>query len=142
MYGDIPSSHRPLVCVLDDDDLMRDFVCGVLRASGFVTVQAADGLAGLREIERTSPSVVVTDIIMPRCDGLEVITALKQRQPGTRIVAMSGGGRIENQELLHMAAQLGADECIAKPFRAAELVAKVMKLALPTLPEALCAAAC
>ena len=118
-----------LVCVIDDDEMVREFVCGVLQRAGFATVQACDGKAGLAEAANSKPSIVVTDILMERCDGLETISALRQSLPEVRILAMSGGGWTGSNDLLYLAAQLGADDCIAKPFRPAELVGKIETLA-------------
>jgi CheY-like chemotaxis protein len=66
---------------------------------------------------------VITDILMPDGDGIEVIRALKKAQPHVRIIAVSGGGRhLEASECLKLASGLGAHGVLRKPFRREELL--------------------
>jgi CheY-like chemotaxis protein len=74
----------------------------------------------------------VTDIIMPEREGLETLKAIRAEAPGTKIVAMSGGGRIGPDAFLHLAARLGADATVTKPFRPSELAAVIHRLAEPS----------
>jgi DNA-binding response OmpR family regulator len=124
--SDAASSH--MVCVIDDDDRVRDTICKILRRAGFTVADANDGDVGIEIVARTQPSVVVTDIVMPNREGIETICELKKRFPAIRILAISGGGRIGPQDFLELAAALGADDCLAKPFRPAELLTKVSDL--------------
>jgi DNA-binding response OmpR family regulator len=118
-----------LVCVIEDDDGVREFVCRALQDAGFATVDACDGHAGVRVASHARPLVVVTDMVMARCDGVETIVELKRGAPDVRILAMSGGGTREGRDLFDLAKCAGADDILAKPFRIAELVKKVTRLA-------------
>jgi len=113
------------VLVIDDDvDLLRCLIEGLAKA-GYQVDGAVDGRRGCERVIAGAPDVVVVDIVMPIQDGIETILAIRAARPGTRIVAMSGGGRIGPCLLLDLARRLGADATIAKPFRQAALIALI-----------------
>jgi DNA-binding response OmpR family regulator len=116
-----------LVCVIDDDVRVRQAVCDILRHAGFLTVDAADGEIGLKLVEEKRPSLVVTDIVMPNKEGIETIQALKGRFPTLPILAMSGS-YAPAVNFLELARHLGADDCIAKPFKPSDLLLKIRNL--------------
>ena len=117
-----------LICVVDDDDLVRRTMCNALEAAGFKTIEADNGTAGLKAIERVMPAVAIIDIVMPDREGHDVIVEATRRFPDLRILAVSGGGKAPPSERLELALQLGAHEYLAKPFSMRELVARVTKL--------------
>jgi DNA-binding response OmpR family regulator len=117
-----------LILVIDDDHAVRLTTQMILEDAGYEVICAVDGEQGLRVFERTSPHVVITDIIMPNKEGLETIMQIRSHGSKTPILAVSGGGRIGNADFLQMAGQLGANEILAKPFKPQELVAAVRRL--------------
>jgi DNA-binding response OmpR family regulator len=117
--------HASLVLVIDDDAALRHALASVLASYGIRAVTACDGREGLAQFRRLSPPVVLTDIIMPEQDGIGAIMTMRGEQPGVRIIAMSGGGRIGRLDFLSVAKQLGADEILKKPIVVHELVATV-----------------
>jgi two-component system, chemotaxis family, chemotaxis protein CheY len=118
----------PLICVIDDDALLRQTVGRILSGAGYAVVNAADGSKGIEVIERTSPVLVITDIVMPNQEGIETIIEAKRRFPAIPIIAISGGGPSGSRNFLEVARKLGADDCLAKPFRPAALLGKVAHL--------------
>ena len=126
--GEAPPK-KVLVCVIDDDAMVRGTICGVLNHAGFATVQASDGDKGLQVVAQSKPAVVVTDIIMPNREGIETILALKAQFPTIGVLAISGSYSPGPISYLETAQALGADDCLAKPFKADELVGKVTRLA-------------
>ncbi len=85
--------------------------------------------------------VVVTDMLMPECDGLELINEIKAKQPGVKIVAISGGGQIGSDKYLTMAKGFGADVLLRKPFAYQALLAAVEQArgagkSVPPIPTA------
>ncbi len=106
------------ILVIDDENSVRKIVHDNLRLSGFKVSAAASGEEGLAIINSAHvPGLVITDIIMPGKSGLEVITELREKYPSVRIIATSGGGRIEEvQDLLERATQLGANAVLSKPL--------------------------
>jgi CheY-like chemotaxis protein len=113
-----------LILVIDDRATMRDLVRRMLERAGHVVLDAEDGDAGLAAFERCRPDLVITDLIMPKKEGIETIRHIKRSRPGTKVIAMSGGDDVN----LHAARRLGADATLAKPFEAVALLDVVTRL--------------
>jgi DNA-binding response OmpR family regulator len=113
------------ILVIDDDPLMRSLIVRTLGEAGHELREAVDGEKGLALALAETFDVVVTDILMPGKEGIETIRELRQARPDIGIVAISGGGSHHLMDFLQFARQFGADQAIAKPFRAADLVAAV-----------------
>ncbi len=116
------------ILVIEDNENMLRMMNDLLSRSGYNVVSAIDGVAGMKAFRASKPDLVITDIIMPDKEGLEVIMDLVKETPKPKIIAMSGGGMMEPRTYLSLAEKLGADEIIQKPFRPAELLALVEKL--------------
>jgi len=110
------------VLVMDDDDVFRSAMHVVLEEAGYDVIAAADGVAGLRLYRERGADLVVVDIFMPEMDGLEVIRALRTGVPRPRLIAMSGGGQAGREDILSIAAALGAERTLKKPFMAQDLL--------------------
>lgn len=83
----------------------------------------ANGLELTRLARDTHLDVVITDVMMPERDGLEVITELRKSHPSIRIIATSGGGAaMEAADCLYVAKRLGAHATLKKPFNQAQLL--------------------
>src|SRR5436853_1437898 len=97
------------VLIIDDDPLVRYTLSKILTSHGYDVVTAADGERGLAVIADENPAVVITDLIMPEQEGIETIIRIRREYPDVRIIAISGGGRYGNFDMLPMAQTLGAD---------------------------------
>ena len=115
------------VLVIDDDEEHRVLVRHILVQAGHRVEEAEDGAEGLRTFARTKPDVVLTDIHMPGIDGHDVISALRVQHADVPVIAISGGGAVEKDDLLLQAASLGAVEVITKPFDYRQLVGAVAR---------------
>lgn len=113
------------ILVIDDNPEFRDILRVHLEANGHRTFLAGDGDQGLALLERETVDIVLTDILMPQRDGLEVLREAKRRWPGLPVIAISGGGWIGAHELLGMAERLGADTILQKPVRREDLLSAV-----------------
>jgi len=113
------------ILVIDDNDLVRASTRSILETEGYVVDEADDGDAGIARAKSSAPDLILTDIVMPNKEGIEMIRDLRRRGYDGPIIAMSGGGRLDAAEVLELAGKLGADACIAKPFKKAELLAMV-----------------
>ncbi len=104
------------ILLIDDDTLVRASLAAALRHLGHAVTEAADGAEGLRAFRDQPAELVLTDIVMPEQDGLDVIRYLRSAAPATRIIAMSGATVHTPVLYLRMAAQFGADATLAKPI--------------------------
>jgi CheY-like chemotaxis protein len=105
------------VLVADDDPGTRHAVKLVLEAAGYHVRVAGDGSEAFRLQEESPADVLITDIFMPESDGFEAIDRFRQRFPGTKIIAMSGDAKRARLEYLPVAALIGVDATMKKPFR-------------------------
>src|SRR5688572_12872223 len=88
----------------------------VLEKFGHEVTVAGTGREALRLFHEDACDLLLTDIVMPDKEGLEVIGKLRPEHPWLKIVAMSGGGRGSATDYLKLAKQLGADAVLEKPF--------------------------
>lgn len=112
---------RKLLLLEDDEDLRATLVYG-LRSAGFQVEAAPDGRDVLQLVDSFVPDIVLTDVIMPHKEGIETIQELRTAAPLLPIVAMSGGGRMDAEDILRFASAFGVQQTIAKPFKIKELV--------------------
>ncbi|MDB5423195.1 MAG: Response regulator receiver protein [Phenylobacterium sp.] len=119
------------VLVIDDDPSIRDLIALSLTGQGFSVSTAEDGRVGLQVFAKERPDLVITDILMPDVEGIEIILALKANARPPKVIAISGGGRLVGRDFLTWASRLGADEVLPKPFRMSLLVARVQALLGP-----------
>jgi two-component system chemotaxis response regulator CheY len=109
------------ILLVDDDDLSRGTIHQMLERAGHAVTSTGSGSDALRLFGSTKPELVVTDLIMPDTDGLELIQELRKADPAIRILAISGGGRVNANEYLSVARKFGAAGVLAKPFSNQEL---------------------
>jgi CheY-like chemotaxis protein len=111
----------PRVLLVDDDDLSRNTIHQMLERAGYEVKSTPSGREALQWYRQSPPDLVVTDLIMPDTDGLELIQELRRSDPQIRILAISGGGRVNANEYLTVARRFGAVGILAKPFSNQEL---------------------
>jgi DNA-binding response OmpR family regulator len=115
------------ILVVDDDSALRRLVATVLERRKFRVTEAADGGQALSVLAETEFDLVITDIVMPEIEGLELVRYIRARHPRSKVMAVSGGGS-HLISYTHLAKQLGADEVLGKPFTPAELIAVVERV--------------
>ena len=96
------------ILVIDDDNLVLYTLSRILERNGYEVVTATDGRRAMAIFRAERPDVVITDLIMPDTDGLEPIQELRKIDPTVRILAISGGGRVNAEEYLSVARKFGA----------------------------------
>ncbi len=111
-----------LILVIDDDLIVRKTVTRILEDENYRVLAVENGDQGLAAFRKVQPDLVLTDIIMPEKEGLETIITIRLEHPSAKIIAMSGGGRIQNSDFLKMAKAFGANETLSKPFGPEELL--------------------
>ncbi|MEE8295564.1 MAG: response regulator [Sphingomonadales bacterium] len=111
------------VLLVDDNDSILGLFTMILTREGYSVAVASNGVEALSLARRKKFDVVITDIIMPFKDGIETIMELKGLFPAIKIIAISGGERKGNKDLLRMAEMAGACRIVSKPFEPHDLVA-------------------
>ena len=114
------------VLVVDDEAGVRDSVAELLRLEGYDVHTASDGQQALEAYGTFGPTLVVSDVLMPRMNGLELARSLRRKYPGFKLLFMSGffGSPSINQDMMSELGRLGCP-MLSKPFRAAEMLALV-----------------
>jgi CheY-like chemotaxis protein len=116
------------VLVVEDDDLVRSMLRTTLESEGYEVTVAGDGEEAIGILSRQPFELVVTDIVMPRKEGLETIIEAKKMYPQLKIIAISGGGRVAPTLYLDNALVLGADRVFVKPVAQNELLSAIGEL--------------
>jgi len=113
------------ILVIEDDPDLRQIVSKALRDAGYFVTSAADGAQGLAMFKVSMPDLVLTDLVMPEMEGIEVIVELRRNHPEFRIIAMSSGGEWKQTVYLQLAHHLGATRTLEKPFSIQQLLVAV-----------------
>lgn len=116
------------ILVIDDEPAMRQMLRHMLEGVGYEVMDAGDGVAGMDLFRQSPADLVVTDILMPERDGLELIRLLLREYPDVKIIATSGGGRIRRADYLMPAQEFGAHRTLSKPFERQQLLDAVAEL--------------
>lgn len=109
------------ILLVDDDPGARKVARKMLERSGHDVVEGENGLLGFAMVRSASFDLVVTDMVMPVMNGLEFIKSARQLKPTLKVVAMSGGGRTGNIDMLEAARRHGASATLEKPFTMTDL---------------------
>lgn len=121
------------VLVVEDSAAVRLAVTEVIEQAGHTVTSAENGRVAIEILENESFDLIVTDVLMPEADGLEVIKATRARHPTTQVLAMSGGApNLPAGYALKMAEMFAADAVLFKPFLNEELRKAVARLLAET----------
>jgi len=122
------------IIVAEDHSEICRMLSDFLKRQGHTVTSAADGEEAVGFAEKSPFDVLITDIFMPKKDGIQTIAEFRTRFPNTKIIAMSGGGTISGEEGLRLAKRTGADMTLVKPFSMSELAAALESLRTPPPP--------
>jgi DNA-binding response OmpR family regulator len=114
------------VLIVDDEEPIRDMLAMFVTGEGFLTLQARDGEEGLALFRQERPAIVITDVRMPRMDGLTLIQHLKEEAPETYVVVITGHG---DEAVAIAALRAGAEDYLKKPLDIDALEAVLKKFA-------------
>lgn len=112
------------VLVVDDDAVSRHVLTSALGQAGMACVAVSSGAEALKEIERTRPSVVLLDLVMPSPDGYQILRILRARAD-TRDVPVVVLTALDAEDEIARAFDAGADDFLRKPFKSVELISRV-----------------
>lgn len=116
------------ILVIDDTEVVRAMIRRWLEVEGHEVVEASDGDAGIQLFREHPADLVITDLIMPEKDGIEVIKELREEYPDVKIIAISAGGQLEQEEQLEQAKQVGASRTFEKTSNWKEIIDVVQEL--------------
>jgi DNA-binding response OmpR family regulator len=126
------------ILVVDDEIEVAEAIRRALERAGFAVLVAHTADAGLQALNAQLPDVVITDVIMPKVHGVDLIKTLRERHPRIRVIAISGGGSfgpssykpdaVSTHAYLAAAREAGAEEVLTKPFDLGDLLAAVRRL--------------
>jgi two-component system response regulator (stage 0 sporulation protein F) len=111
------------ILVIDDQEPIRSLLRAVLEGEGHQVLEASNGRLGLELYRERSVDLVITDIVMPEMDGLEMIMELTRSFLNVKVIAMSGG--LESVGTLNVAKLLGARQTFQKPLDMEQLLRAV-----------------
>jgi CheY-like chemotaxis protein len=121
-----PREGHPRVLIVEDEEGLKENLAELLRLEGYHVATAGDGLQGLRAHLSFRPELVITDVVMPIMDGVEMVRSLRGRDPRLKALFISGffGTRSIREELMDEIARFGYP-MLSKPFKPSQLLGLV-----------------
>jgi CheY-like chemotaxis protein len=120
LAADISASH-PRILVVDDEVIIADTIVQILNRHGFIAEAAYNGKQAIETARQFCPDLVLSDVLMPELDGVELAIAIREQCPATRIVLFSG--QAATVEILDRARRRGHEfQLLAKPIHPTELL--------------------
>ena len=104
------------ILIIDDEQQIRSMLRLMLEREGYEVVEAPDGIEGIKAYRQKPADLIITDLIMPKKDGIGMIIDLHKEYPDVKIIAMSGGGLNKPDNYLKGAKKLGAACTLTKPI--------------------------
>lgn len=117
------------ILIIDDDNEFRNVLKEMLERKNYKVMTASNGEEGLRAYHENPAPIIITDIIMPSKNGVEIIFELVAQYPDISIIAISGGGKIDAEEYSKIIESIPNVKCfIKKPFAREELLTAIQKI--------------
>ena len=110
------------ILIIEDEENIRELVTYNLKANGYETIEAEDGLTGITQAYKVKPDLILLDIMLPGKDGYEICRELRQDDIKTPIIMLTAKSE-EVDKVLGL--EFGADDYVAKPFGIRELLARI-----------------
>jgi len=118
------------ILLIDDDEPTLELFEEILKGAGHEVIMARDGVTGIALYRKHPTDLIITDIMMPVKDGMEVINELKRDFPQAKIIAISGSGEEERRKFFFDVSRiLGAKRTFEKPVNPVELLQAIRELA-------------
>ena len=112
-----------MILIIDDEETIRVLLRSALQAEGYEVAEAVNGREGLERYRDRPADLVITDILMPELNGLDMLLELTREFLHAKVIAISGAG--EEKNLLDVAKLLGARQTFQKPFSMPQLLSAV-----------------
>lgn len=118
----------PKILLIDDDPTVQNVFGQFLRGAGYEVETADNGKKGMMMMEADRPDLIITDIMMPEMDGLEILLKIRKMHDNMPVIAISGGMRALPINFLHQARVFGARQVFEKPVPLGVLGSAVKEL--------------
>ncbi|NCX95213.1 MAG: response regulator [Chitinophagia bacterium] len=115
------------ILLIEDDDIMLKAIRNILTRDGHEVLSAKDGKEAFDKLDNAQYDIVMSDLMMPYANGLEVVSRLRN-DPNRRHVGIIICSSVGNEETITEAFRLGADDYLKKPIMAGELLIRIKKL--------------
>jgi YesN/AraC family two-component response regulator len=116
------------ILIIDDESAIAIMLKKMVEKAGHEAKTAINGNEGLQLFDTYNPDLLITDIVMPEKEGLELIIELRRKNPNLKIIAISGGGRFQYEGYLNSAKHLGANKVFQKPLDLKELMSSISEM--------------
>lgn len=116
------------ILVVEDDQHVQMVLKDTLEAVDFKVTVASDGKEALKLVDMHDYDLIITDLIMPEVEGIELIITLKKSQPDLPVLAISGAGPDLGGSYLNLAKSIGAHATIQKPFEMDNVIETATRL--------------
>ena len=113
------------ILIIEDDQRVSELIQRGLEEQGFAPTLAYDGLSGKKLVQQNDYDLIITDIILPKMDGLELCKFIRQTKPDTPIIMLTALGTTDDKV---EGFDAGADDYLVKPFEMRELLARIRAL--------------
>jgi excisionase family DNA binding protein len=122
-----PLGHSPLVVIVDDDPILREYVRLNLEREGYRVREAGSAAEGLAAVDEQPPDLILLDVMMPHVDGWELLRRLRERHGIGTIPVIMFSGKVDDESAAEAQAQ-GAQGFIGKPFDPQQLIDSTRQL--------------
>jgi len=118
----------PTVMIVDDEELIRTMIQKSLIRIGYNVLEAENGNEAMRIVGKEHIDMIISDLVMPKKGGIELMMELKNMFPGIKKIAISGKLPTENKSITDLAERFNVDAVFSKPFELFDLLKVVKKL--------------
>jgi DNA-binding NtrC family response regulator len=119
----MPQKNR--ILVVDDEDALRTVLSSELEGEGYKVASAADGSGAIEILKKDEFDLILLDIKMPNVDGFEVLKFVKETQPDTKVIMLTGFADLKNAI---ESKKLGAEDFVSKPYDLVDLLTTVERV--------------
>ena len=109
------------ILVMDDETSVQSLFGQFLEGAGHSVALASNGREGLQLMKQQKPDLIITDIMMPEMDGLELLMNIRKQHLGIPVIAISGGMKTQPANFLPQAKKFGAHRVFIKPVKLSDL---------------------
>jgi len=126
------SQSKPLILLVEDEELLRTGVQEMLEIQGYAVITAQNGHMALETLTVHQVDLVITDLVMPKMDGIDFVEQLRKISPDLPVIVVSGSTRNIMQRYGIDNIQVpGANASLPKPFKSVDLIAQIQRLLTP-----------